>query len=50
MPPPSTAPAILQSSRAGHKRAPIIKALEAKRSSGPGRGKGIGRARRGAQK
>jgi hypothetical protein len=54
MPPSSTAPAILQPSRAGRKRAPTMKALEAelasKRGTGQGAGKAAGRGRgRGAK-
>lgn len=53
IPPPSTAPARLQVSRAGRKRAPTMKALEAetapKRGTGQGRGKGRGRGDRGAK-
>ena len=51
IPPPSTAPAAMTQSRAGRKRAPTMKALEAeqasKRGTGQGRGKdkGKGRAR-----
>jgi hypothetical protein len=48
MPPPSTAPAMLQPSRAGRKRAPTMKALEAeqapKRGSGRGNWQGKGKA------
>ncbi|KAF7502108.1 hypothetical protein GJ744_007206 [Endocarpon pusillum] len=44
--PPSTAPAAIQTSRAGRKRAPTMKALEAekapKRGTGRGRGRGPG--------
>ena len=44
MPPPSTMPAILQPSRAGRKRARIMKTLEAELVSkqGTGQGKGMG--------
>jgi hypothetical protein len=51
LPPPSTAPAAIQTSRAGRKRAPTMKALEAekapKQGTGQGRGRGRGRGGRG---
>ena len=51
MPPPSTAPAALQVSRAGRKRAPTMKALEAekapKRGTGQRGGRGRGRGGKG---
>jgi hypothetical protein len=50
LPPPSTAPAALPVSRAGRKRAPTMKALEAekvpKRGTEPGKGTGRGRGGR----
>jgi len=53
VPPPSTAPATMQMSRAGRKRAPTMKALEAerapKRVTGQGRGRGQGRGARGGK-
>ena len=53
MPPPSTAPAALQVSRAGRKRAPTMKALEAeaapKRGNRQGRGRGGGGGNRGTK-
>ncbi|ERF73029.1 hypothetical protein EPUS_07123 [Endocarpon pusillum Z07020] len=53
IPPPSTAPAAMTQSRAGRKRAPTMKALEAemapKRGTGQGRGRGRGRGGRGAR-
>jgi hypothetical protein len=47
IPPPSTAPAILQVSRAGRRRAPTMKALEAEQAPkrGPGGGPRRGRDR-----
>ncbi|KAF7502878.1 hypothetical protein GJ744_004947 [Endocarpon pusillum] len=54
IPPPSTAPAMIQVSRAGRKRAPTIKALEAekapKRGRGSGRGSGKGKNKARAEK
>ncbi|KAF7511282.1 hypothetical protein GJ744_004847 [Endocarpon pusillum] len=41
--PPSTAPAMIQVSRAGRKRAPTMKALEAEKAPKRGRGRGSGR-------
>ena len=53
IPPPSTAQAALQVSRAGRKRAPTMKALEAetgpKRGIGQGKGRGRGRGGRRAK-
>jgi hypothetical protein len=53
--PPSTAPASMTQSRAGRKRAPTMKALEAEKAlkrvirQGRGMGRGRGRAGRGAR-
>ena len=52
-PPPSTAPAMMQVSRAGRKRAPTMKALEAEKAPkwgiGKGKARGPGRGARGAK-
>jgi hypothetical protein len=48
LPPPSTAPAKIQVSRAGRKRAPTTKALEAEQAPKRGTGQGRGRGGRGA--
>ena len=45
MPPPLTAPAAIQVSRAGRKRAPLIKALEAEKAPKRGTKQGINRDR-----
>jgi hypothetical protein len=54
LPPPLTAPAAIQTSRADRKRAPTMKASEAekapKRGIGQGRGRGRGREDRGRAK
>ncbi|ERF74783.1 hypothetical protein EPUS_03167 [Endocarpon pusillum Z07020] len=54
IPPLSTAPAVMTQSRAGRKRAPTMKALEAekapKRGTGQGKGRGRGRAGREAER
>jgi len=48
VPPPSTAPAKMQISRAGRKRAPTMKALESEEA--PKRGRGSARGARGGRR
>ena len=49
LPSPSTAPAAIQTSRAGRKRAPTMKALEAEKTPKRGTGQGRGRGGRGGR-